>query len=176
MGSYGDFTDLTVPDASFLLPVYTAATFLFMVELGADGMDPQQGNMMKNVMRGLAVCMIPFSMNIPQGVFMYWCTNNTWSLAQSAVLKNKSIKSSLGIWEAPKAASGGLAGSADLMKMWNSTLDKIQGVSEQEQAANKAKEAIPQAVFNSKPARKKVGGAGGGGGGGGGKKGGKRQK
>jgi len=153
MGSFGDFTNLTIPDASFLLPIYCAGSFMLMIEMGADGMDPKQGAMMKNVMRGLAVCMVPFSMQIPQGVFMYWCTNNSWSLAQTAVLKAPGIKKAMGIWDPPKQVAG--AGNQDFMKQWSEAMDKLSGKSEEEMKMQRAKEEIPTAVFSTKPKQPK---------------------
>ncbi|GMI30019.1 hypothetical protein TeGR_g7217, partial [Tetraparma gracilis] len=153
LGAYGDFTNLTIPDASFILPLYCAGSFLAMVEMGADGMDPQQSKIMKNVMRGLALVMIPFSTQIPQGVFAYWCTNNTWSVLQTAVLKNKPIKKALGIWEPPKRVAGE---QQDLMKMFNASMDKLKGVSEEEVKKKEAMEAVEKTeVFSHKPKAKK---------------------
>jgi YidC/Oxa1 family membrane protein insertase len=150
LSTYGDFTNLTISDASFLLPIYCSLSFAAMIEMGADGMDPQQSRMIKIVMRGLALAMIPFSMTIPQGVFMYWCTNNTWSLFQTGLLKYKPLKAALGIWEPPKQLNNG-GGSQDLMKMFNETMEKAKGVTEEELKIRKIKEEIPTAVYSSKP-------------------------
>ena len=65
-GGFLWFTDLTVPDSYFLLPVLSAATFLLSAELGAEGIPPQQSRMMRYIFRGLAVAMIPLSYAFPQ--------------------------------------------------------------------------------------------------------------
>ena len=63
------FTDLTVADPTYALPVLTSLTFLATVELGAaDGMQGQSADMLKNLknfMRGLAVVMVPFTASLP---------------------------------------------------------------------------------------------------------------
>ena len=54
------FEDLTAADSTLILPIINAASFLIMVELGADGMGSgSQTETFKWVMRGLAVGMTP---------------------------------------------------------------------------------------------------------------------
>ena len=60
------FVDLASADTTFILPIVNAASFLIMVEIGADGMPANQANTMKIVMRALAVVMIPLTMNFSQ--------------------------------------------------------------------------------------------------------------
>ena len=63
------FTDLTIADPTYALPVLTSLSFLATVELGAaDGMQGQSAEMlgkMKMFMRGLSVIMVPFSASLP---------------------------------------------------------------------------------------------------------------
>ncbi len=63
------FTDLTVADPTYALPVLCSLSFLATVELGAaDGMQGQPPAMlkrMKMIMRGLAVVIVPFTANMP---------------------------------------------------------------------------------------------------------------
>ena len=94
------FTDLTVRDPYFVLPVATAGLFFLMVETGADGV-PQQsgtGRTFRNFMRGMAFMMIPFTYSFPAAVFSYWMTANTFSLVQTTLF-NKSpwIRDKLGL-------------------------------------------------------------------------------
>ena len=95
------FTDLTSPDPYYALPVIASASFLLLVELGAaDGMEGQPQNMqnkMKLFMRILGVAIIPFTLNMPAGVFMYWTTSNLFSLAQTSTLKISPIRKVLGL-------------------------------------------------------------------------------
>lgn len=60
------FTDLTAPDTTFILPIFNSLSFLLMIELGADGMRMQQAQQFQWVMRGLAIVMVPLTMNMPQ--------------------------------------------------------------------------------------------------------------
>ncbi len=74
------FTDLTVADPTYALPVLTSLTFLATVELGAaDGMQGQSADMLKNLknfMRGLAVVMVPFTASLPAvRPRRPWCRN-----------------------------------------------------------------------------------------------------
>ena len=59
------FENLCLPDPYYILPVLNAASFLAMIEIGADGMPQEQQGMFKWVMRGLSVFMIPLTMNLP---------------------------------------------------------------------------------------------------------------
>lgn len=95
------FHDLTVADPTYALPIISAASFLLMVELNAaDGMEGQTDKMrsrFKNIMRGVAVLIVPFTVDLPAGVFMYWTASNMVSLVQSSVLKIPSVKRTFGI-------------------------------------------------------------------------------
>lgn len=103
------FTDLTVPDPYCIMPVLSAATFLAMTEVGKEQMmasDPVRGRTIVNAFRALAVVMVPITMNFNAGVFVYWTTNNTWSFAQSLLLKQPAVKKYFGIWDPPKPVPG----------------------------------------------------------------------
>mmetsp|Transcript_5739 Transcript_5739/g.11224 ORF Transcript_5739/g.11224 Transcript_5739/m.11224 type:complete len:436 (+) Transcript_5739:62-1369(+) len=95
------FQDLTVADPTYALPIISAASFLLMIELNAaDGMEGQTDTMrsrFKNIMRGVAVLIVPFTVDLPAGVFMYWTASNMVSLVQSSVLKIPSVKKTFGI-------------------------------------------------------------------------------
>lgn len=107
------FSDLTVADPTYMLPIIASATFLLTVELGAaDGMEGQTAVMqrrMKNIMRVVAVGIVPFTLSLPASVFMYWTTSNAFSLVQTLVMKIPGVKQALGI---PVVAPGG--GSSSL--------------------------------------------------------------
>mmetsp|Transcript_36293 Transcript_36293/g.114545 ORF Transcript_36293/g.114545 Transcript_36293/m.114545 type:complete len:210 (+) Transcript_36293:105-734(+) len=97
------FTDLTVADPNYLLPITSGLLFLATVELGAvDGMQGQPNvGRMKNIMRAAAIGMVPLTAYLPQGVFIYWITSNALSAAQAVVLKIPGVKGMLGIPEVP---------------------------------------------------------------------------
>ncbi len=60
------FTNLAAPDATFILPLFNAASFLLMIEMGADGMQTGQTKQFQWIMRGLAVAMVPLTISMPQ--------------------------------------------------------------------------------------------------------------
>lgn len=108
------FTDLNAPDPYCILPVFSACTFLAMTEVGKEQMmasDPARGRIFVNVFRGLAVIMVPLTMNFNSATFVYWSVNNTWSFLQALVLKQPSVRKAFGIWDPPKPVPGQEAGN-----------------------------------------------------------------
>ncbi|RYH19938.1 YidC/Oxa1 family membrane protein insertase [archaeon] len=110
MGTYfpgfltgGDFwfTNLSAPDSFYYLPIANSVSFLLMIELGADGMPTQQQATFRWVMRGLAVALVPLTSSMPQGLFVYWVTNNVFSLVQTMILKQESVRKALDIPKIP---------------------------------------------------------------------------
>ena len=83
------FTDLTVVDPYYLLPVITSATMWLTIELGADSTKLSQANMqtMKYVLRAMPVCILPFTINFP-GVSEAVPLNDTliWMLGEGCTL------------------------------------------------------------------------------------------
>lgn len=79
------FTDLTMADPYFLLPLATCLTLLVNLELGVDGSrlgaNPN-GYLIKMGLRVLPVIMFPFIMNFSSAVVLYWTTSNVISLIQ----------------------------------------------------------------------------------------------
>lgn len=95
--SYGGlwwFTDLTVPDQYFILPVITSLTMWATIELGVDGGKLQAQNMqiMRYVLRAIPLVMIPFTINFPGAILLYWCSSNFISLAQVGLLKVPKVR------------------------------------------------------------------------------------
>jgi len=101
-------TDLSIADPYHICPIVTAGTMYLTVELNADGQQMQQNPMAKNVMRAFSLVVIPFTWNMPAGLFCYWITSNVMSLAQVGVLKNRAVKDALGFPpEVPKEVKPG---------------------------------------------------------------------
>ncbi|KAK3872004.1 hypothetical protein Pcinc_022892 [Petrolisthes cinctipes] len=88
------FTDLTVCDPYYILPVITSCTMLATIELGTDGarLNSQNMHMMKYVLRGLPLFIFPFTINFPAAVLCYWVSTNLFSLVQVGVLKIPAIR------------------------------------------------------------------------------------
>ncbi|XP_055821686.1 mitochondrial inner membrane protein OXA1-like isoform X1 [Solanum dulcamara] len=93
------FTDLTTPDAMYILPVLTALTFWITVELNAqEGLEGNPaGKVIKNVSRGFAAFTIPLTASFPKAIFCYWITSNLFSLSYGLVIKNHAVKKALGV-------------------------------------------------------------------------------
>lgn len=137
------FDDLGAPDDTMVLPLLTSALFLAMVEVGADGMaaqSPGQQQMFRNVMRGLAVAMVPMTYTFPSGVFCYWVSANSFSLLQTTVLnKVPGAREALGVPRAPppksKARKPGAPPEEDVFSRMASAVDKAKAAASGERAA-----------------------------------------
>jgi len=94
------FTDLTIPDPFYALPLLTAGTFLLTMEVGTDGMRASTlSPTARYVMRAMPFIMLPFIINFPSAILCYWLTSNTISLFQVLLLKVGGVKARLGIPE-----------------------------------------------------------------------------
>ena len=96
-GAFG-FTDLTVADTSYTLPLINSALFLAVIETSMmDNPQAQQGQgrTMVWVMRGLGVAMIPLTASLSTGLFVHFLTNASMSLLQTIVLKIPALKDAL---------------------------------------------------------------------------------
>jgi len=88
------FVDLTVPDQFFLLPIITSCTMLATIEVGTDGARLASANLqtMKYVLRALPFVILPFTINFPGVILLYWTCSNFISLLQVGVLKIPSVR------------------------------------------------------------------------------------
>ncbi|XP_060656042.1 mitochondrial inner membrane protein OXA1L [Drosophila nasuta] len=88
------FTDLTLADPLYLLPVITSATLYLTIELGTDSARLSAANMntMKYVLRALPLVIFPFTMNFPAAILTYWACSNFISLGQVALLRIPSVR------------------------------------------------------------------------------------
>jgi len=60
------FTDLTVPDPYYILPIINAATLLATIELGSEGnVASDQSRQMKLFFRAFSVAMVPLTAGFP---------------------------------------------------------------------------------------------------------------
>lgn len=57
----------------------------------------EHASTMKNFMRGMAVVMVPITMNMPAAVFCYWTTANTFSISQTLLLKVPGMRETLDV-------------------------------------------------------------------------------
>lgn len=96
------FTDLTVADTTRMLPVLNALSFLAIVEIASDQSAGEHKEKMKWGMRALSLVIAPMTMGYSQAVFVFWITNNVFSIFQGLFLKIKSVRNYFGIADIPK--------------------------------------------------------------------------
>eukprot|EP00545_Synedropsis_sp_CCMP1620_P007267 CAMPEP_0119004722 /NCGR_PEP_ID=MMETSP1176-20130426/1315_1 /TAXON_ID=265551 /ORGANISM="Synedropsis recta cf, Strain CCMP1620" /LENGTH=410 /DNA_ID=CAMNT_0006956463 /DNA_START=126 /DNA_END=1358 /DNA_ORIENTATION=+ len=103
------FTDLTIADPYYILPVVSAMTMLASVEMNKEQMmatNPDQGKIMVNVFRAMSIVMVPAIANFPASLNLYWFINNSITAGQAGLFKTKGIRKMLNIWEMPKPVPG----------------------------------------------------------------------
>ncbi|KAJ8982667.1 hypothetical protein NQ317_017657, partial [Molorchus minor] len=88
------FTDLTLPDQFYLLPIITSATLYATIELGTDSakLSAQNMQIMKYVLRGLPLVILPFIVNFPGAILCYWVSSNFISLIQVSILRVPTVR------------------------------------------------------------------------------------
>ncbi|CAK9291385.1 unnamed protein product [Gordionus sp. m RMFG-2023] len=92
------FTDLTLADPYYLLPIITCSTLFLTLEFGVEsGMRANMMPVMKYVMRGMPVVVFFFTLNFPAAILCYWCTNNFLSLLQVGFLRLPGVRPYFGI-------------------------------------------------------------------------------
>nr|XP_033779021.1 mitochondrial inner membrane protein OXA1L isoform X2 [Geotrypetes seraphini] len=94
------FTDLTVADPYFILPLTVTCSMWAILELGAEsGVDNPNLRVMKTFLRFMPLIVLPFTINFPTAIFTYWLTSNFFSLAQVGFLRIPAVRSKLKIPE-----------------------------------------------------------------------------
>ncbi|KAK3838306.1 MAG: 60Kd inner membrane protein-domain-containing protein [Linnemannia elongata] len=91
-GGVSWFTDLTIADPTYVLPVASSLGFLAIMELGSEAGGVAQPKAMKNVMRVMAVAMVPLTMNFPSAIFVYWLTSNFFTAGQIMFFKAPAVR------------------------------------------------------------------------------------
>ncbi|KAG9072741.1 Mitochondrial inner membrane protein oxa1l [Linnemannia hyalina] len=91
-GGINWFTDLTIADPTYVLPVVSSLGFLAIMELGSEAGGVAQPKAMKNVMRVMAVAMVPLTMNFPSAIFVYWLTSNFFTAGQILFFKAPAVR------------------------------------------------------------------------------------
>jgi membrane protein insertase Oxa1/YidC/SpoIIIJ len=85
------FEDLIQRDETFLLPILSALTWLWMVELGASSHYSTMPNLRTGV-RLLSVATIPLASTLPCGVFVFWVTSNMFAITRAKILSNNWVR------------------------------------------------------------------------------------
>ncbi|XP_003383873.1 PREDICTED: mitochondrial inner membrane protein OXA1L-like [Amphimedon queenslandica] len=92
------FTDLTLPDPYYILPITSSLLFMANIELGGEaGVTNPQMEKMKLFFRIMSVALVPLTATFPTALFMYWITASFYSMGQILVLKVPAVRTRLGI-------------------------------------------------------------------------------
>ncbi|KAF9353635.1 Mitochondrial inner membrane protein oxa1l [Mortierella sp. AD094] len=91
-GGISWFTDLTVADPTYVLPVASSLGFLAIMELGSEAGGVSQPKGVKNIMRFMAVAMVPLTMHFPSAIFVYWLTSNVFTAGQIMFFKVPGVR------------------------------------------------------------------------------------
>lgn len=88
------FTDLTVCDQFYALPIITSITMFLTIELGTDSarMSAQNMQVVRYVLRAMPLFVFPFTINFPGAILCYWACSNFFSLLQVGFLKIPKVR------------------------------------------------------------------------------------
>ena len=143
-GGMGWFTDLTISDPMYILPLLTSSTLFLNMKWGVDsgedmpGVSPDVMKMMPYITYGLPIIMLPVMIQFPAALNVYWFTTNVISCFQGALLRNKTLSRSVGIEEFKKWKSEDLTPQVGFMDQMRRTM---------EQAENERKEGKTRQSF-----------------------------
>ena len=84
------FPDLSVPDATQLLPILSSMSWLVNVEMG--GVYWAAYPMARLAARLSAVAFIPLAEALPSGVLLFWLTSNCFAMGRGALLRQDSVR------------------------------------------------------------------------------------
>lgn len=107
-GGLAWFTDLTVADPYFVLPVTSMLFTLAVIQVGADGTGGAKSRSQLHIMNGmkfLTVAAIPFVGQMASGLTFYWTFTNMITLVQSKSLQMPAVKRLFNIKTPPKLAT-----------------------------------------------------------------------
>ena len=89
------FTDLTIPDPYYILPIMTSTTMFLLLEYGLEGaVSPSQGMapIGRYLMRALPFGLFFFIQSFPAATLLFWATSNSFTLFYALLMKNQWIK------------------------------------------------------------------------------------
>lgn len=86
------FTDLTLCDQFYLLPIITSLTLAVTIEVGTDSARTANLGMMKYALRAMPIIIFPFTMGFPAAILVYWTSTNFISLLQVSFLKIPKVR------------------------------------------------------------------------------------
>lgn len=111
------FTDLSVMDPTYALPIICGASLLAMTEFGGDTGSTKMSPGMRMGMRAVAFLSVPLTYWFPSAVFCYWIPNNLFSVSLGATVKMTPIRKLLGLNITPADVPGTKASKKRLTDM-----------------------------------------------------------
>eukprot|EP00095_Tigriopus_kingsejongensis_P001119 snap_masked-scaffold743_size103610-processed-gene-0.11 protein:Tk01119 transcript:snap_masked-scaffold743_size103610-processed-gene-0.11-mRNA-1 annotation:"mitochondrial inner membrane protein oxa1" len=91
------FTDLTVADPLFILPVATASSLFMFIYTNAEVDSTQMGPLVRRLMLAIPILSIPFMCYFPSALNLYWLCNNGLTITQAVIIRTPTIREKLGI-------------------------------------------------------------------------------
>lgn len=91
------FTDLTVADPYYILPVMTCLSNFLLFEYGMPSKPEAMSPVMRWGLRGLSVGLFPIVYSFPTSVVIFWTVNNLLTLSTNLILKLPKVRNRLGI-------------------------------------------------------------------------------
>lgn len=95
------FTDLTLADPYYLLPIITCSTLALTIHLGTEAarVPGQESPMYTYILKGIPIIIFPFIMNFPAAMVVYWASSNFCSLLQvNQAMTTMTYASILSVW------------------------------------------------------------------------------
>ncbi|KAF7991354.1 hypothetical protein HCN44_002916 [Aphidius gifuensis] len=86
------FTDLTIPDPYYILPVVTAASLGLILKIGVDGPKLESMGALRYIIQALPFIILPFTVNFPGAIVWYWTSTNLFSMAQVGILRIPKVR------------------------------------------------------------------------------------
>ncbi|KAG9127701.1 Mitochondrial inner membrane protein oxa1l [Ceratobasidium sp. 392] len=105
-GGFGWFTDLTVADPTWALPIMSSVSMLILLETSAIEAGQGAASHTRNFFRALAIITIPVVSYLPSGVLIYFITNGAFMLIQTGLSKIPAVRRAYGILDKPAPPPG----------------------------------------------------------------------
>lgn len=86
------FTNLTLIDPYYILPLVTAITFAITIEVGTDTAAAASLGSMRYFLRCMPLITLPFATQFSSAVLVYWVMSNFYSLIQTTMLRTKYMR------------------------------------------------------------------------------------
>ncbi|CAN2388988.1 membrane insertase activity [Pristimantis euphronides] len=88
------FADLTMPDSTWILPVFLGVLNLLIVEMFAlrTIKVSRLNKIMTNAIRGISIVMIPIAASVPSSMALYWTTSSLVGLAHNLLLRSPAVR------------------------------------------------------------------------------------